>query len=583
MKSANPQSSNYGKHLTRKEVAQLFAADDKNIEAVKNWLVKSGIDAKDINVSPTKNWINVHAPVEKIQKAIKARYHVYRNNISGDDHIGTDEYSLPSDISGIVDYVSPAVSLSSKLKRATPPPANKADSAILEAARPLTDAQAKAINASAYPRKKCGKPGTNNGTADLTTCDKIITPACIQAIYKIPKGTQSNGTNPMGFFESISDVYSQEDLDQFWKVAAPYVPQGTGPDLDLINGATAPNPPESAGGESDLDFQMAIPIIYPEGTVLFQTAGTGYDDIFGDFLAAVDADYCPIDPNWNNHKMCGYYEPTNVVSISYGGAEDPNDVAGAKRQCNEFMKLGLIGITTVASSGDAGVASPGGYCYGKYHNIFVPDDLGSCPYITSVGSTTLPAGSKVGDPEVATTSFSSGGGFSNIFPRPDWQNGAVGTYLLRHNPNYYAYNTSDGKIPDNAGIYNRGGRGYPDVSALGDNGLVAYRGSLALFGGTSMSCPIVGAIITRINEQRLSVGKGPLGFLNPALYAAYDQKIKGFYNDVTTGNQALGGVASDRHYSACGNTGFSCVQGWDPVTGLGTPNYPAWEKYFTAL
>ncbi|CEJ79839.1 hypothetical protein VHEMI00055 [[Torrubiella] hemipterigena] len=587
---STPGSPNYGKHLSRKEAAALFAVEDKSIDTIKQWLVKSGVDAKAISVNPTKTWMTVNAPVQQLEKMLKTRYHTYRNVISGADHVGTDQYSLPKEVSEIVDFVVPGVNLAKVKTRAAPPPKGKTPfAAIWEGLRDLTAEQQQiVVNASRSARKGCKKPSTdNNGTASLDHCDTIITPACIQAIYGIPKGVQSNITNPMGFFESINDVYSQEDLDLFWKTAAPYVPQGTGPDLDLINGATAPNPPERAGGESDLDFQMAIPIIYPETTVLFQTAGGGSDDIFGDYLAAVDPDFCPLDPNLNPHKMCGVFQPTNVVSISYGGPEDPSDVAGSKRLCNEFMKLGLIGITTVASSGDSGVADAGNYCYGPHHDIFVPDDLGSCPYITSVGATTLPAGSKVGDPEIAVNSYSGGGGFSNIFPRPSWQNGAVGNYLLRHNPNYFAYNTSDGVIPPNSGIYNRGGRAYPDISALGDNGLVAYRGKLGLSGGTSMSAPIIGAIFTRINEQRLSLGKGPIGWVNPALYGAYD-KIRskdfvGFFHDVTVGNQYLGGVAGDRGYSACGNVGFSCVQGWDPVTGLGTPNYPMWEKYFVSL
>lgn len=589
--SSDPASPRYGKHLTRKEAAQLFAVDDKSIDTIKQWLVKSGVDAKAISVNPTKTWMTVNAPVQQFEKMLKTRYHTYRNVVSGVDHVGTDEYSLPKEISEIVDFVVPGVNMAKVKARANTPPSTKTTlAAIWEGARDLTPEQQQiVVNASrSSARKGCKKPGTdNNGTASLDHCDQIITPACIQAIYGIPKGTQSNITNPMGFFESLGDVYSQEDLDLFYKTAAPHIPAGTGPDLDLINGATAPNPQDTAGGESDLDFQMAIPIIYPETSVLFQTRGGGSDDIFGDYLAAVDPDFCPLDPNLGTHKMCGVFQPTNVVSISYGGPEDPNDVAGSKRLCNEFMKLGLIGITTVASSGDSGVASPGNYCFGPHHDIFVPDDLGSCPYITSVGSTLLPAGSKVGDAEVATDRFSSGGGFSNIFPRPSWQNGAVGNYLLRHNPNYFAYNTSDGVIPDNAGIYNRGGRAYPDISALGDNGLVAYRGKLILSGGTSMSAPIIGAIFTRINEQRLALGKGPIGWANPALYAAYDKirekEFVGFFHDVTVGNQYLGGVASARGYSACGNVGFSCVPGWDPVSGLGTPNYPMWEKYFVSL
>ncbi len=156
------------------------------------------------------------------------------------------------------------------------------------------------------------------------------------------------------------------------------------------------------------------------------------------------------------------------------------------------------------------------------------------------------------------------------------------SYLLRHNPNYFSYETSNGTIPtDTRGIYNRAGRAYPDVAALGDNGLVVVQGKAGLSGGTSMSSPIVASIFNRINDVRMSAGKGPIGFANPALYDA--AKIDGFYNDVTEGDQSLGGIFSDRGFSACGNNGFSAVEGWDPVSGLGTPNYEKWLKYFLEL
>ena len=33
----------------------------------------------------------------------------------------------------------------------------------------------------------------------------------------------------------------------------------------------------------------------------------------------------------------------------------------------------------------------------------------------------------------------------------------------------------------------------------------------------------------------------------------------------------------------CGSSGFPAVPGWDPVTGLGTPNYPKMLKLFLSL
>ena len=130
----------------------------------------------------------------------------------------------------------------------------------------------------------------------------------------------------MGIFESLGDVYAQEDLDQFFQLAAPEIPQGTGPQLDLINGATAPNSQDEAGGESDLDFQIAYPIIYPQGTVLFQVSDNTQSDIFNDFLDAIDGPFCNSDDEKTPGNMCGTFDPTSVISISYGGDEYGNDV-----------------------------------------------------------------------------------------------------------------------------------------------------------------------------------------------------------------------------------------------------------------
>ena len=73
------------------------------------------------------------------------------------------------------------------------------------------------------------------------------------------------------------------------------------------------------------------------------------------------------------------------------------------------------------------------------------------------------------DPEVAAydgrfkTPFTSGGGFSNLFPRPDYQKDAVSSYLAQNND-----------FPAYAGLFNTSGRGYPDIAAQGVNYSVVY-------------------------------------------------------------------------------------------------------------
>lgn len=78
--------------------------------------------------------------------------------------------------------------------------------------------------------------------------------------------------------------------------------------------------------------------------------------------------------------------------------------------------------------------------------------------------------------------------------------------------------------------------------------------------GTSAATPICAAVLGFANDALLAAGRPPLGFLNPWLYS-------GGYNaftDVTNGSS-----------SGCNTTGFPATQGWDAVTGFGTPYLPA--------
>lgn len=81
------------------------------------------------------------------------------------------------------------------------------------------------------------------------------------------------------------------------------------------------------------------------------------------------------------------------------------------------------------------------------------------------------------------------------------------------------------------------------------------------------SAPVFAAMVTMINEKRIAAGKGPVGFVNAALYA-YPQIM----NDIKQGNNP-----------GCGTDGFAAVEGWDPLTGLGTPDYEKMERLFMAL
>jgi len=242
------------------------------------------------------------------------------------------------------------------------------------------------------------------------------------------------------------------------------------------------------------------------------------------------------------------------------------------RQCNEYMKLGLLGTTILYSSGDYGVAGNEGECIdpvtGNYtapgapYGKFNPSFPGTCPYVLSVGATQVKPGVTdvltATQPEMASeTVIYSGGGFSNNFAMPSYQSAAVASYFEHYNPPYGAdrYNNSMKT------------RGFPDVSANGANYVVYVDGNFSLVYGTSCSSPTFGSVLTLVNSARLSEGKSSVGFVNPTFYAHPE-----IFNDITEGGN-----------QGCGTPGFSAVPGWDPVTGLGTPNFIALLALYSLL
>lgn len=87
----------------------------------------------------------------------------------------------------------------------------------------------------------------------------------------------------------------------------------------------------------------------------------------------------------------------------------------------------------------------------------------------------------------------------------------------------------------------------------------------------SASSPTFAAVISLINNARLSKGKKPLGFLNPWLYSVGKEGL----NDIVHGGST--GCTGESAYSGLKTSfvpyaGWNATIGWDPATGLGTPN-----------
>ncbi|CAF1555932.1 unnamed protein product, partial [Didymodactylos carnosus] len=300
-----------------------------------------------------------------------------------------------------------------------------------------------------------------------------------------------------------------------------------------------------------------------------------------------------------------------VLSISYGDPEtglcnnftaDCNttfnsNVIYIRRTNIEFMKLSMRGISILAASGDQG-ANGFGYEANCTNKIFHPAYPGTSPYLTSVGGTELidiayndsesvpPACSVIIPPhgntnatlahcvsdgtevavDIGYSHYTSGGGFSTYTSQPIYQRRAVEKY----------FNLMKCQPPTS--MYNRRNRGFPDVSAFGTRGFVVFNGTYQAFGGTSMSAPLWAGIVSILNSYSLKWTNKTLGFLNPLLYKM-SEECPTCFNDITLGDNKC----PDRSYCTIKCQGFQAIRGWDPVTGLGSPNVKQIIKYITRL
>jgi len=277
-----------------------------------------------------------------------------------------------------------------------------------------------------------------------------------------------------------------------------------------VDGATnSPGTDPDSDTEVMLDVEVAGTIAHGARIVLYFAPNTDQGFIDALTTAVHDTTYAP-----------------SVISISWGGAESTWTAAAMSSLDQACAAAAAMGVTVCVASGDGG--SSDGLSGSEPHVDFPA----SSPHALGCGGTSLKAS---GDAITSETAWSdSGGGVSDVFTLPAWQ-------ATAHVP-----------APSNPS----GGRGVPDVCADGDPNSgysVRVDGSNVVVGGTSAVAPLWAALIALMNQQ---LGTS-VGFINPKLYALNGYPSSpGPLRDITSGS----------------NGAYDAGPGWDPVTGLGSPD-----------
>ena len=365
-----------------------------------------------------------------------------------------------------------------------------------------------------------------------TKCDDFTTPDVLKNAYKFNYLTTSVPGNSMSVAEFQYQYYDEPDLTAFGTAC------GVTATVETTIGGNNPKICEAGGCvEALLDIEYIEAIAHPIPLTVI------YSSTFSLL-------------NWAS-QVNTMANPPLVHSVSYGNDEvQQTSVQYMDEVDAQFQISAGLGLSILFASGDQGVWGRSGVG-ATYH----PDFPAGSAWVTAVGGTDFQQKSVIGPESVWSC---GGGGFSDTFARPAWQNTAVSTYLTNAG--------AAGVLPPSS-YYNATGRAYPDVAALGGQVnpyCVAIKGgSFGGVAGTSASCPVVAGIFAQLNEIRVGAGKGALGFLNQLIY-----QNPQCFNDINDGSM-----------NNCnkGTQGFATITGWDPATGHGSPNYACLAGVVAAL
>jgi kumamolisin len=357
----------------------------------------------------------------------------------------------------------------------------------------------------AHPHFRRRKPHTAKSKA--AAAESQFTPVEIAALYNFPANLDGTG-------ESIAIIelgggFKTADLKTYFSNLGVTMPSISSVSVDGATNSPTGSP-DGPDGEVMLDIEVVGAIAPKAKIFVYFTPNTDQG-----FLDAI------------THAVHDTVNNPTVISISWGGPESSWSAQSLQQFDQAFQAAAALGITITIAAGDNG--SSDGVSDGQAHVDFPA----SSPNALACGGTKLNASTTAISSEVVwnePNDGATGGGISDVFPLPSYQENAG--------------------VPPSANSNKNVGRGEPDVAADADPATgysVRIDGQDTVIGGTSAVAPLWAGLVARLNQ---SLGK-PVGFLNPVLYGFTAQA--GVFREITSGN----------------NGAYSAGPGWNACSGLG--------------
>jgi subtilase family serine protease len=547
---SNPRSSSYRGYLSPAQFRKQFAPSPAQVTALQSWLKNQGFS---VVYTPTNNhYVAAEGTVAQAEIAFDTQFALY--NVNGQTvRAPVADVSIPGSLSTFVNGVigldesAEFVQMNHVADKNAPP------SAGFRNAPPLSAYYAELLSPYTFPA------GFNDVALPTVSWSiKGHTPAQIKSAY----GISSDHTGA-GQTVAIIDAYASptilQDVNQ-WSINRGLPTMSASQLVQVVPPGVYRRPqnprqdPQGWYGEETLDVE-AVHGMAPAAKIVFVGAPNNYRDLDAAMNHVVD-----------QHLA-------QIVTNSYGFATELLPPGYVKPFEDTLIQAAIEGIGVYFSSGDNGDET-------SRFGFATTDWPASSPWVTAVGGTSLgvdQAGRRVVETGWGTSNYNCGG-TRPACTRTGWLYGAGGgVSQVFAEPSYQV----------SAGL-NLGGRGVPDVAALGDPQTGLLVGQTQAFpdgtyydeyriGGTSLSSPIFAGLMALLDQARGYAH----GFANPLFY----QNAGAFYDVVSTktavarrnfvnGVDATAGTV-DRLRTFddyAGSPTQSTGAGWDNVTGLGVPN-----------
>ncbi|KAF8266387.1 Pro-kumamolisin, activation domain-containing protein [Lactarius quietus] len=410
---SNPEHPKYGFHLSKEQVAELVAPHNDTLEFVHSWLKHHGVPSSSISRTHGGGWLTITSvPISQANELLCASYQIYKRTGTNKTEtiLRTVSYSLPAALLGHVETVAPTTLFATPL------------------APPLQTPRKRSGEEAALMANSTLGDGEGGRVLSRRDDEPNITPQGLRSLYNTEEYVPvAPGRNAIGTLGLLNEYPKEKDLLYFMAIYRKDALDATFTVVPVNGGEDGEDDDSTrpAGIEASVDVQYGSVMSYPTPQFFYNTGGVlkwstinGKPDSDDSYLA------------WLKYLLDQQNIPP-TITVSYGNPETLFPLSYAVTLCNLFAQLGLRGVSVLVASGDEAVGSIDGEedCVDGSGNIrFTALFPASCPWVTTVGGT-------MDIPEVAWPH--SGGGFSQYFPRPDYQDRAVLTFL-QNNGNKHA-------------------------------------------------------------------------------------------------------------------------------------------------